>query len=84
MGKHEEICAKTANKKRKAYDSTKKRVLGTDAEKFVMKPKKKGGRGAMAVTNINSDNSNKVHTKTILHARSRKRLNVLFRVKRIF
>ena len=35
--KHEEICKKTQekDKKRKAFDMTKKRVAGTDAAKFV-------------------------------------------------
>lgn len=37
MEKHEEICKKTQekDKKRKAFDMTKKRVAGTDAAKFV-------------------------------------------------
>ncbi len=39
--KHEEVCAKTFNKKRKQFDMTKARVKGTDAAKFVMG---KGGR----------------------------------------
>jgi len=33
--KHEEICLKTGQKKRKAFDMTKARVKGTDAAKFV-------------------------------------------------
>jgi len=33
--KHEEICVKTSQKKRKAFDMTKARVKGTDAAKFV-------------------------------------------------
>lgn len=41
--KHEDICFKTSKKKRKAYDSTKKRVEGTDAATFVLNPKKRGG-----------------------------------------
>ena len=34
---------KTSKKKRKTFDMTKKRVQGTEAETFVLKPKK-GGR----------------------------------------
>ena len=37
--KHEEVCAKTHNKKRKAFDMTKARVKGTDAAKYVIKGK---------------------------------------------
>merc|ERR1712183_147042 len=33
--KHEEICLKTAAKKRKVFDMTKARVKGTDAAKYV-------------------------------------------------
>lgn len=33
--KHEEICIKTSQKKRKTFDMTKARVKGTDAAKFV-------------------------------------------------
>ena len=33
--KHENICSKTFNKKRKKFDMTKARVKGTDAAKFV-------------------------------------------------
>ena len=32
--KHQDICFKTAKKKRKAFDMTKKRLQGTDAESF--------------------------------------------------
>jgi len=38
--KHEEICFKTSKKKRKTFDSTKKRVEGTDAATFVLNTKK--------------------------------------------
>lgn len=38
--KHQEICIKTSKKKRKTFDMTKKRVQGTEAETFVMKPKR--------------------------------------------
>lgn len=41
--KHQEICINTSKKKRKAFDMTKKRVQGTEAETFVLKPKR-GGR----------------------------------------
>ena len=44
--KHEEICFLTSKKKRKTYDSTKKRVEGTDAATFVLNPKKRGQAGA--------------------------------------
>lgn len=36
---HEEICAKTAKKKRKTYDATKHRVQGTELEQYVRKGK---------------------------------------------
>jgi len=45
--KHQEICINTSKKKRKAFDMTKKRVQGTEAETFVLKPKR-GGRAAAA------------------------------------
>ncbi|XP_062535656.1 zinc finger C2HC domain-containing protein 1C-like isoform X2 [Armigeres subalbatus] len=45
IGKHREICQKTKNKKRKVFDTTKHRVLGTEAEKYVLS-KKKVGAGA--------------------------------------
>ncbi|XP_065091655.1 zinc finger C2HC domain-containing protein 1C isoform X2 [Ochlerotatus camptorhynchus] len=44
IAKHREICQKTKTKKRKVYDTTKHRVLGTDAENYVLK--KKVGAGA--------------------------------------
>ena len=47
--KHEEVCAKTFNKKRKQFDMTKARVKGTDAAKFVMG---KGGRQTAAKERI--------------------------------
>lgn len=34
---HQEICAKTAKKKRKAYDALRHRVQGTEMEPFVKK-----------------------------------------------
>ncbi|CAH1108646.1 unnamed protein product [Psylliodes chrysocephalus] len=34
--KHEEICSKTGKKRRKPYDATKHRVVGTDLETYVM------------------------------------------------
>lgn len=40
--KHREICQKTKSKKRKVFDTTKHRVLGTDAEKYVLQKKKFG------------------------------------------
>ncbi|EAT46258.1 AAEL002543-PA, partial [Aedes aegypti] len=40
--KHREICQKTKSKKRKVFDTTKHRVLGTDAEKYVLQKKKVG------------------------------------------
>lgn len=43
--KHRDICQKTKSKKRKVYDATKHRVVGTDAEKYVLQ-KKKVGAGA--------------------------------------
>lgn len=42
---HQEICGKTAKKRRKAYDATKHRVQGTEMEQFV----RKGTRGQAKV-----------------------------------
>ncbi|VEN62264.1 unnamed protein product [Callosobruchus maculatus] len=39
--RHEEVCAKTGKKKRKAYDATKHRVQGTELEAYVIR----GGGG---------------------------------------
>ncbi|XP_055697430.1 uncharacterized protein LOC129798343 isoform X2 [Phlebotomus papatasi] len=47
--KHIAICAKISNKKRKIFDSTKHRVQGTEAEKFVLKKGPRGTRAAAAV-----------------------------------
>lgn len=47
LAKHEKVCAKTANSKRKVFDTSKHRSLGTDYEKYVLsgkhleEPKKK-------------------------------------------
>lgn len=40
IAKHEEICTKTSKKKRKTFDSTKKRVAGTEAEVYVKRAAK--------------------------------------------
>ncbi|XP_053681804.1 uncharacterized protein LOC128732555 isoform X2 [Sabethes cyaneus] len=39
IDKHREICKKTKSKKRKVFDTTKHRVAGTEAEKYVAKKK---------------------------------------------
>ncbi|XP_055551523.1 nuclear pore complex protein DDB_G0274915 isoform X1 [Wyeomyia smithii] len=39
IAKHREICKKTKSKKRKVFDTTKHRVAGTEAEKYVAKKK---------------------------------------------
>ena len=54
MAKHTEICIKTSKKKRKTFDMTKKRVAGTDAEKFTGKKggKKGGGVAAAAAAKV--------------------------------
>lgn len=46
IAKHREICQKTKSKKRKVFDTTKHRVLGTDAEKYVLSKKKIGAGGS--------------------------------------
>nr|CAH7725439.1 unnamed protein product [Callosobruchus chinensis] len=46
--RHEEVCAKTGKKKRKAYDATKHRVQGTELESYVMKGG--GGKKTMAAS----------------------------------
>lgn len=40
LATHQEICAKTAKKKRKVYDATKHRVQGTELESYTKKPTK--------------------------------------------
>lgn len=37
LQKHEDICSKTGKKKRKAYDATKHRVVGTELESYVLR-----------------------------------------------
>ena len=44
IDKHQEICIKTQTKKRKTFDMAKKRLQGTDAESFALKPKRGGAR----------------------------------------
>lgn len=39
LAKHEKVCAKTANSKRKVFDTSKHRSLGTDYEKYVLSGK---------------------------------------------
>ncbi|CRK88970.1 CLUMA_CG002680, isoform A [Clunio marinus] len=41
IAKHQLICEKTKVKKRRTYDAAKKRVQGTEAENYVMKPMSK-------------------------------------------
>lgn len=38
LGKHEQVCQKMANSKRKIFDASKHRVKGTEAEKYLKKP----------------------------------------------
>ncbi|KAK5647520.1 hypothetical protein RI129_002412 [Pyrocoelia pectoralis] len=40
LATHEDICAKTGKKKRKVYDATKHRVVGTELEAYTRKPNK--------------------------------------------
>ncbi|OXU24723.1 hypothetical protein TSAR_012122 [Trichomalopsis sarcophagae] len=46
IGLHEQICAKTSQKKRKQFDAVTHRVKGTELESFVQKPGKKQGKAA--------------------------------------
>lgn len=46
--KHQEICMKSQSKKRKTFDMAKKRLQGTDAETFALKPKRGGARAQKA------------------------------------
>ena len=48
IDKHQEICFKTASKKRKTFDMAKQRLEGTDAESFV----KRKGRGQRGVSDF--------------------------------
>ncbi|XP_018572201.1 zinc finger C2HC domain-containing protein 1C-like isoform X2 [Anoplophora glabripennis] len=40
LQKHEDICSKTGKKKRKVYDATKHRVVGTELESYVLRGQK--------------------------------------------
>ncbi|KAL7022005.1 hypothetical protein ACKWTF_012102 [Chironomus riparius] len=54
--KHEVICQKMKTKKRKTYDSSKKRVQGTEAETYNKKPLTRVGvKSATTSTNKNSN-----------------------------
>ncbi|CAH1996088.1 unnamed protein product [Acanthoscelides obtectus] len=63
--KHEEVCAKTGKKKRKAYDATKHRVQGTELESYVLKGGgKKSAAGAKATPKATSKTSQKNWRRT--------------------
>ncbi|KAL2728791.1 hypothetical protein V1478_006423 [Vespula squamosa] len=47
---HEQICAKTMQKKRKQFDTTMYRVKGTELESFVKKNSKKGDVGHLSMS----------------------------------
>lgn len=47
LQKHESICGKTAQKKRKVFDATKHRVQGTEMEQYAVK---KGGKTSIRVS----------------------------------
>lgn len=51
LGVHEEICGRTAKKKRKAYDATKHRVAGTELEPYV----RRGGIKAVSGKSVASN-----------------------------
>jgi len=55
IGKHEEICRKTKQKKRKAFDPVKMRTQGTEAESFVKSAGKRAPAAAKKVFKINCD-----------------------------
>lgn len=64
LAKHEEVCEKMANKKRKIFDASKHRVKGTEAEKYLKKPlrtQKLATRSisSTSTTGLNSDSSKK-------------------------
>uniref|UniRef100_A0A6P7GER9 Zinc finger C2HC domain-containing protein 1C-like n=1 Tax=Diabrotica virgifera virgifera TaxID=50390 RepID=A0A6P7GER9_DIAVI len=51
--KHEEVCSKTGKKKRKAYDATKHRVMGTELESYILPSKGKAKANNMKVSTKN-------------------------------
>lgn len=69
IAKHREICQKTKSKKRKVFDTTKHRVLGTDAEKYVLK--KKVGAGA-SKKSISGGSTTKAATAAAAAAEAKK------------
>ena len=81
--KHEDICLKTAKKKRKTFDMTKKRVQGTDAESFVLPKGKRGitskgtSTNAVAATSVSA-------SKQVFLSISIKRRSVFLRLIDVF
>ena len=56
--KHETICTKTTQKKRKPFDMTKKRVQGTDAAPYVKKQTNQKPSSNSAKVSSNTINQN--------------------------
>ncbi|XP_050295212.1 pecanex-like protein 1 [Anthonomus grandis grandis] len=75
LGVHEDICGKTGKKKRKTYDATKHRVLGTELESYVLKPgSKKAGTSSKASAKLSAPKSTwrKTHEEFIAAIRAAK------------
>ncbi|KAG5880199.1 hypothetical protein JTB14_018061 [Gonioctena quinquepunctata] len=68
--KHEEVCSKTGKKKRKAYDATKHRVLGTELETYVLKPG--GGKAKSTKPKVSKKDWRRTHEEFISAIRSAK------------
>lgn len=69
IAKHQEICAKTTKKKRKAFDPVKQRVQGTEAEVFLKK-----GRPQAVTTTVKKTNWRQKHEDFINSIRAAKEM----------
>lgn len=74
LGVHEDICGKTGKKRRKAYDATKHRVVGTELEGYVLKGGKKSGPASKTVSKQSTPKTNwrKTHEEFIAAIRAAK------------
>jgi zinc-finger of a C2HC-type len=73
LQKHEEICKKTKQKKRRVFDAVKARVEGTEAEQYVKKASKSKKPAAAAVeSKAKSGNWRKKHEEFIAAIRAAK------------
>ncbi|CAH1124041.1 unnamed protein product [Ceutorhynchus assimilis] len=74
LGVHEDICGKTGKKKRKPYDTTTHRVLGTELEAYVKTGKKASKAVSSKTKKMSAPNSNwrRTHEEFIAAIRAAK------------